>query len=288
MALATKAQLAPAAEHRTANFDVHAATSEIAAAVGQRAEEVRAAVATLWNGGELDPWDSRCRIDVEAGSGRPAGATTIRYLPHSASVLRMTFSGPLDEIMHSVLPHEMTHAVLASIFRRPLPRWIDEGIAILSEHQNAQQRQRLLLRGMLRRKSPRLRTLIAAAEYPRGPGRSETIYLVGFSLTDFLIGRHGRVSVIKCLSATASPSVASDTATSNADLWESAVRQHFPYDSLEDLEQAWKAWLEDSAPAVTASPPAVRERPQRAEASRPAPQVQSSSPYDDPTLSTSA
>ncbi|NQV24168.1 MAG: hypothetical protein HQ518_07345 [Rhodopirellula sp.] len=241
--------------HRTANFEILASTADIAEAVGSQAEQSRTAIAKIWQDADLKPWGRPCTIDVRTGQGRPAGATTIRYLPQSASALRIEVSGPLDEVIESVLPHEVTHAVLASIFGRPLPRWIDEGLAILSEGQNAQQRQRLLLRDMLKRKPPRLRTLIASAEYPESPDHSRALYLVGFSLTEFLIGQHGRASVVKCLSS----AVAADE-----EGWETAVRNHFKYDSLETLEQAWKVWLDETAPAVTWTRPLEKNSSQMA------------------------
>ena len=42
--------------------------------------------------------------------------------------------GSLDELLPRILPHEVTHIVLMYHFRRPIPRWADEGAAILSEN----------------------------------------------------------------------------------------------------------------------------------------------------------
>jgi len=39
----------------------------------------------------------------------------------------------LDVILKRVLPHEVTHAVLMLHFGRPIPRWADEGAAVLAE-----------------------------------------------------------------------------------------------------------------------------------------------------------
>ena len=45
----------------------------------------------------------------------------------------MTVEGSLERILNSVLPHEVTHTIFAAKFGRPLPRWADEGGAVLSE-----------------------------------------------------------------------------------------------------------------------------------------------------------
>ena len=39
----------------------------------------------------------------------------------------------MERMLHSVLPHEMTHTVFAHHFRYPVPRWADEGGSVLSE-----------------------------------------------------------------------------------------------------------------------------------------------------------
>lgn len=233
---------ATAAIHRTANFEVEASTDSIAERIASEAESVRQMLARKWHGEKLPDWKVRCRIQVNAGEYRPGGATTVRYLHGHATTVKIRLTGPLDEILESVLPHEMTHAVLASVFNRPLPRWIDEGLAVLSEGQPAQQRQRLLLRELLGQNPPPLRTLIARAEYPQTLEQTQAVYLVGFSLADYLIKRYGRKRLIGCLTS------AMD------DDWESAVRSHFRYDSLETMERDWHAWLDRTSPAVTVAP----------------------------------
>lgn len=228
-----------AAIHRTANFEVEAATDSIARQVATEAESVRLALARKWYGQKLPDWNRCCRIHVRADHHRPGGATTVRYIGETATTMRITLTGPLDEILESVLPHEMTHAVLASVFGRPLPRWIDEGLAVLSEGQPAQQRQRLLLREMLRQNPPPLRTLIAEAEYPKSPQQTQAVYLVGFSLAEYLLKKHGREQLIKCLSSAMN------------DDWDAAVQSHFKYESLETMERDWHLWLDRTSPAVT-------------------------------------
>ena len=42
-------------------------------------------------------------------------------------------TGPKERLLNSVLPHEITHTVFAHYFKQPVPRWADEGGAVLSE-----------------------------------------------------------------------------------------------------------------------------------------------------------
>jgi hypothetical protein len=61
---------------------------------------------------------------VEVGEHLAAGgATTSVYDRGSVLVWRMTIRGSSERIFDSVLPHEITHAIFASHFRRQLPRW---------------------------------------------------------------------------------------------------------------------------------------------------------------------
>ena len=47
---------------------------------------------------------------------------------------RMEIRGDAKQLLNSVLPHEVTHTVLAHHFGRPVPRWADEGGSVLSEN----------------------------------------------------------------------------------------------------------------------------------------------------------
>ena len=49
---------------------------------------------------------------------------------------KMNIQGSRERILDSVLPHEVTHTIFASYFRRPLPRWADEGACTTVEHRS--------------------------------------------------------------------------------------------------------------------------------------------------------
>ena len=46
----------------------------------------------------------------------------------------MRVIGTPERILDSVLPHEVTHTVMATHFGQPLPRWADVGICTTVEH----------------------------------------------------------------------------------------------------------------------------------------------------------
>ena len=121
------------AEYRTPNFDVSAPTPEIAQQIGQYAEYYRKQKAMLWLGQEMPQWPEPIPLRVTILRNGSSGATEFGFDRGYILSQRMHIEGPLDRLTASVLPHEVTHTVFAYYFRQPLPRWADEGGAVLSE-----------------------------------------------------------------------------------------------------------------------------------------------------------
>src|SRR5262249_42772271 len=117
---------------RTTNFVVHAANPQVAQQVAQKAEEYRKEKAQQWLGYDVPAWAKPCPLFVQVTMAGTSGATTFDF-GHNPIRQRMEIRGPLDRLLASVLPHEITHTVFAYYFRCPVPRWADEGGSVLSE-----------------------------------------------------------------------------------------------------------------------------------------------------------
>ena len=123
------------ANQRTANFIVSAPTPAIAQQIAQAAEQYRKQLAIDWLGREMPTWAEPCPITVQVGDHLGAGgATSFMFERGEVYGWRMTIQGSLERVLDSVLPHEVTHTVFATHFRRPLPRWADEGACTTVEH----------------------------------------------------------------------------------------------------------------------------------------------------------
>src|SRR5439155_21763425 len=95
-----------------------------------------------------------------------------------------------DRLLASVLPHEVTHTVFAHYFRTPVPRWADEGGAVLSEDDIEKERHDKLVRQILNSgKAMPLRRLFALKEYPSDV---MVLYAEGFSVAQFLVEKSNR------------------------------------------------------------------------------------------------
>lgn len=218
------------ATYRSANFVVTAASQEVARSIAEAAEECRLEFASNWLGETPRQWTSPCRIAVEEASSGGEGWISYETFRGRAENLQIRVQGRLDRIVEYVLPHEVAHATLVISLGRPLPRWADEGAALLAESESQRVRQRAMVRQFIaaNRMMP-LSDVLGVVEYPAGRGRLSEFYAASFSLTEYLVNRGGRQRLLEFVR--------------DGDLmgWESAALRH--YDSgLNDLEEDWRQW----------------------------------------------
>jgi hypothetical protein len=221
------------AAYPTQNFLVEAPTPQIAQQIGQAAEYYRQQKALEWLGQEMPPWPERCPLHVHVTMNGPGGATSFAFDRGRVLGQHMNIEGPLDRLLASVLPHEVTHTVFAYYFRQPLPRWADEGGAVLSEDQIERERHDHLVRQILNTSGRRipLRRLFALQDYP---GDVMVLYAEGFSVSDFLVANSSRQQFLAFI------------AQGMTGGWDYAVRTSYRYNSVEELESAWLTHLRNT------------------------------------------
>ena len=101
----------------------------------------------------------------------------------------MEIRGDAKQLLYSVLPHEVTHTVLAHHFGRPVPRWADEGGSVLSENDEERFQHDVKCREFLNAgRAFVLRTLFRMTEYPRD---MSVLYAQGYSVTAYLVEKGG-------------------------------------------------------------------------------------------------
>lgn len=242
---------ADAAVARTENFLVRAATPQMAEQIARAAEYYRRELAETWFGRAFPNWSSPCRITADTSKSGAGGATTFTFSrgPTGQPEVynwNMKIQGPLDRLLVSVVPHEVSHTILASYFRRPLPRWADEGAATLAEDDQEKRRQRALVRSVLqnRRLIP-LPTLLQMTEYPSDMQQVLTLYAQGYSLCDYLVQWKGRRPFLALLT------------DAHRAGWEAAFARHYGVKSLAQLEAAWLNWVRSGFPELTPAAPAL-------------------------------
>ena len=257
------------ASYRTRNFVAYASSTEFARDVAIEAERCRKSLAVRWLGEELADWREPCPIRItksgpHVGAG---GATTFGFhtvkrngrLEPGVGGFRMSIQGSRERILDSVIPHEVNHTIFASHFKRPLPRWADEGAATLTEFTSEKMRQRQTLKRRWTSHRYRLPELLGMMEYPGDPQRPgpgdmakvETLYAQGYSLADFLVQRGGKAAFLKLLGETAVARRSGNDLDWDypAAKWESALDRHFGL-SVSDLERGWHGWVMAGCPTL--------------------------------------
>src|SRR5262249_29887807 len=115
--------------------------------LGEAAEAARATVQRKWFGEEATDWDGKCSIylhaDREKYSAKTGMKNTLghmRTLDWGGEFMR-SIHLPCQEpnLVADVLPHEVSHSVMAIRFQGRAPRWADEGMAMLAETPDSSQ-----------------------------------------------------------------------------------------------------------------------------------------------------
>lgn len=249
---------ASAATYDTANFSTEAPTAELAKKFGDMAEFYRKEKALEWTGKEMPQWPRRCPLQVQITQGSAGGATTFTFGQEggrsTVTSIRMEIRGDAKQLLHSVLPHEVTHTVLANYFGRPVPRWADEGGSVLSENDDERFNHNVRCRELLNAgRGIRCRVLFRMTEYPRD---MIVLYAQGYSISHYLVekggdGKEGRLKLLQFLST----GMNGNTAES----WNAAANKVYGFESVDALEEAWLASLKTPPARVVArdtTPPA--------------------------------
>jgi hypothetical protein len=209
----------------TTNFLVEAPTPEVAQQIGVAAERYRREKAMEWLGQEMPPWGERCPLRVKVTLSGAGGATTFAFDRGQILSQHMQIEGPLDRLLASVLPHEVTHTVFAYYFRCPVPRWADEGGSVLSEDEIEKERHDRLVRQILNaNKAIPLRRLFSLLQYPNDV---MALYAEGYSVTSFLVSQSSRPIFLQFVAHGMNYG------------WDNAAQSYYRYRSVEELEEAW-------------------------------------------------
>jgi hypothetical protein len=212
-----------AASRKTSNFIVETADQRDADEFALLAEQFRKDIAVTWLGKEMPTWREPCRLMVYIEGSGAGGATTFKF---GLTIFQeMEIRGSRDTLKRSVLPHEVTHTVLAHYFREPVPRWADEGIAGLSESSEEQERLRKLNITILNEgRGLQLTGLFQLKEYPRDV---MTLYSQGRSVCAYLLTLKSKQTLL---------SFVRDGLDGG---WDRALKAHYNIGSVSALEKEW-------------------------------------------------
>jgi hypothetical protein len=231
------------ASQRSANFIVSAPTPEMAAQISSAAEACRRDLAIQWLGNPMPNWSAPCPIEAHVAPHLGAGGAT-SFLFENGEVYgwQMTIQGSLERVLDSVLPHEVTHTVFATHFRRPLPRWADEGACTTVEHVSEKTKQQIMLVDFLRtNRGIPFSQMFVMKEYPRDV---MPLYSQGYSLARYLIAQGGRRQFLAFLAD-----------GMHDENWTRAIAKHYSIPNLAVLQNTWLEWVRQGSPALEQAAP---------------------------------
>jgi hypothetical protein len=224
----------------TANFRIyHNQARDLVEKVAQVAETTRAAMHRKWLGEAGENWSPRCDLylhatgqDYSRATGVPAnspGHSTIRSEAGRVLGRRMDLHCDDANMLVAVLPHETTHVVIAGkLGEAPVPRWADEGMAVLTEPRDKIDRH---LRNLPRYRQDQLllsvRQLMQMNDYPE-PRVIGAFYAESVSLVDFLSREKGTQTFTAFLREGLRGG------------YEPALRRHYGIQDFDELEQRWR------------------------------------------------
>lgn len=223
---------------RSEHFEVTAPTPEFARQVCEAAEHYRQALAIEWLGSPLPAWQDICPIQVTVGPQLGAGgATTFTFINGQPCRWSMEIQGSQERILDSVLPHEVTHTILATHFGCPLPRWADEGAATSVEHVSERAKQdQLLIQFLTSNRGIAFNQMFAMRDYPPD---ILPLYSQGYSLARYMIAQGGRQKFV---------SYVEDGMRWNN--WTAATEKHYGLRSLSELQLSWLDWVRHGSPDI--------------------------------------
>lgn len=223
----------------TKNFRVwHHLNQADATHVAKSSEACRVEAAMKWFGAVGNDWTPICEIylhptaqEYSKSTGAPVaspGHTTLKT--EGIRVLSRRIDLHTDEanMMTGVLPHETTHVVLAGrMGDQPVPRWADEGMAVLSEPKNRIQKHLDNLPKHARENTLfHVSRLMQMADYPE-PKLVGPFYAQSVSLVDYLTRLKGPQAFSEFMK----------DGLKNG--YESALSRHYGIQSYNDLNQSW-------------------------------------------------
>ena len=218
-------------------------SKESARHLARHAETLKSVIGTKWLGEtSAEPWSPRCQVVLHAsqrsyvaavgpGSERTVGSSLVR-VSKNRTTRRIDLLGGDTEFLSAALPHEMTHVVLRDRFQsQALPRWADEGLAILADPAAKQSRHRIDLdKAIASRTTFPAIAILTMDEYPR-PDRFGAFYGQSASLTEYLVERKGPQQFVEFVERAAEQG------------YDAALQQCYEIADMGELDRLWRSQL---------------------------------------------
>lgn len=228
----------------TEHFRIFHTDPQLGEQVAEIAEATRSAVIQRWLGHDVE-WSQPCQIYVHPTadsyhrqSGMPAtapGHSDYDADKNDASVIhyrRVFVRADHDHMLSAILPHEVTHVVLNGQFgRKLLPRWADEGTAVLSEpYSRIGMHLEPLPAAYRENRALSLQEILTIEDYPQDRSKVASFYGQSVCLVEYLCQLKGPRQFVAFMR------------DGNRDGIPAALQQHYGL-SMQALESQLQDWI---------------------------------------------
>lgn len=226
----------------TANFQICCdGSASPAKQLARHSESWRNQLNAAWLG-ESAPasWNPKCQIVLHSsqlsyvaavgrGSERTVGSSLVKVINGRIATRHIDLLGAGTNYLSAALPHELTHVVLRDRFTSSVvPRWADEGMAMLADTVAKQERHAWDLKQALASGTTfRAAELLAVDDYPAS-NRFGVFYSESVSLTRFLVSRTGPEQFVKFLER------------ANETGYDTALREYYEIAGVGELDRHWR------------------------------------------------
>jgi hypothetical protein len=238
--------------HETANFRVYHTDPAVAAQAARVAEVVRSQQAKRWGStATRSSWSPRCEIylyptprDFAQMTGQPEtspGFSTMGINGNRIIARRVNLRADHPQLLTAILPHEVTHVVLADLFTmQQIPRWADEGMAVLAEPIAEQKSRAGDLTVPLKEGRVFKLSELMAIDYPNAEAWS-LYYAQSVSVTRFLVEQGTPEQFIAFVRGAQRQGI------------EQSLREVYRMEGFPELENRWRDYAHRQIETMTAS-----------------------------------
>ena len=236
----------------TANFRIFHNDEPLARKAALKAENARRSAAKRWSGTEpASPWTPKCDLylyptaevfaNLTQQSRESPGFSTVKLEGGRVTARVVKLRADNAKMLDAVLPHEVTHIVLADLFpAQQIPRWADEGMAVLSEPESEQTLRIRDLATPIRNDVVFQLEVLMTADYPGG-NHWALYYAQSVSLTRYLVGIGTPRQFVEFVRASQARGI------------DVALKENYGIEGVAQLESRWKNHTRNALQPATAS-----------------------------------